>query len=38
VTSIDTTEVPDYTSLLRLDGGRYLVLGAGLVANGAQVI
>jgi short chain dehydrogenase len=48
MTSIDTTDVPDYTSLLRLNGGRYLVLGAGqgigrqsahaLVANGAQVI
>ena len=48
MTSLDTTDVPDYTSLLRLDGGRYLVLGAGqgigrqsahaLVANGAQVI
>ena len=48
MTAPDTTDVPDYASLLRLDGGRYLVLGAGqgigrqsahaLVANGAQVI
>jgi NAD(P)-dependent dehydrogenase (short-subunit alcohol dehydrogenase family) len=48
VTAPDTTDVPDYASLLRLDGTRYLVLGAGqgigrqsahaLVANGAQVI
>jgi NAD(P)-dependent dehydrogenase (short-subunit alcohol dehydrogenase family) len=48
MTTLDTTDVPDYTSLLRLDGGRYLVLGAGqgigrqsahaLVANCAQVI
>jgi NAD(P)-dependent dehydrogenase (short-subunit alcohol dehydrogenase family) len=48
MTTIDTIDVPDYTSLLRLDGGRYLVLGAGqgigrqsahaLVANGAEVI
>src|ERR1700722_4189550 len=48
MTTLDTTDVPDYTALLRLDGGRYLVLGAGqgigrqsahaLVANGAQVI
>jgi NAD(P)-dependent dehydrogenase (short-subunit alcohol dehydrogenase family) len=48
MTSIDTADVPDYTSLLRLDGGRCLVLGAGqgigrqsahaLVANGAEVI
>jgi hypothetical protein len=43
----DTTAVPDYASLLRLDGARFLVLGAGqgigrqtahaLVANGARV-
>jgi hypothetical protein len=29
VTAPDTTDVPDYASLLRLDGTRYLVLGAG---------
>ena len=48
MTTIDSADVPDYTSLLRLDGSRYLVLGAGqgigrqsahaLVANGARVI
>lgn len=44
----DTTPVPDYTTLHRVDGGRFIVLGAGqgigrqsahaLAANGARVL
>ncbi|MGW1950988.1 SDR family NAD(P)-dependent oxidoreductase [Streptomyces sp. NPDC001940] len=47
-TEFDSTEVPDYTTMHRVDGGRFLVLGAGqgigrqtahaLVANGARVL
>ncbi|MFF2167821.1 SDR family NAD(P)-dependent oxidoreductase [Streptomyces sp. NPDC058175] len=47
-TEFDSTDVPDYTTMHRVDGGRFLVLGAGqgigrqtahaLVANGARVL
>ncbi|MFE4956020.1 SDR family NAD(P)-dependent oxidoreductase [Streptomyces sp. NPDC056653] len=47
-TEFDSTDVPDYTKMHRVDDGRFLVLGAGqgigrqtahaLVANGARVL
>jgi NAD(P)-dependent dehydrogenase (short-subunit alcohol dehydrogenase family) len=48
MTKVDDTPVPDYAAMLRLDGRKYVVIGAGqgmgrqvthaLVMNGAQVM
>ena len=48
MTRADDSQVPDYAGMLRLDGRKYVVIGAGqgmgrqaahaLAANGAQVL